>query len=385
MALSIKGTRSRVLFLAILTAVTLVAVDTSGNPVTDGIRSGARYVFSPFSGVARRVFKPFESTWNGIRDYGQLKKDYEIARDRAAANESAAIQAEAQIQQLNELRAELNLPTCSLIPRQTAEVIGRPSTNYESSLEISAGSTRGLKEGQPVITSGGLVGRVGKVSATRAFIILLYEEDLNVKVQINGTARSSKTAADILNDGPTPAVDPVTGSTIEPTTTTTSATGPGSLTTSSTSTTLPDLTGVNPSVDAALGATTTLPPPDATGPTSSTTSTTVKLTALENGLLHGNGPDKDLSVDFIDNSAPIRVGDPVTTRADYNSGSLFPGCLPIGRVSAISSRPGSNQAVISVTPNADLKRINVVTVLLYDPSTTATPTGSPATSPTSVP
>jgi cell shape-determining protein MreC len=382
MALSIKGTRSRVLFLAILTAITLIAVDTSGNPVTNGVRSVARDVFSPFRGAARRVFSPFEDTWNGIRDYGRLKKDYEAARDRAAANEAAAIQAEAQIGELNDLRAELNLPTCSLIPRQTAEVIGRSSTNYDASLEISAGRSRGIKEGQPVITSGGLIGRVGKVSETRAFIVLLYEEDLNVKVQINGTARSPKTASEILDEGPKPEVDPVTGSTIVPSSSTTAATtdpaavGPSSTTTS---TTLPDLTGVPADLDPDLATTTT----DPAAPTSSTTSTTVRLTALENGLLHGNGPDKELSVDFIDNSAPIRVGDPVTTRADYNSGSRFPGCLPIGRVSSISSRPGSNQAVITVTPNADLKRINVVTVLLYDPDVVATP--SATTTPSSVP
>jgi cell shape-determining protein MreC len=200
--------------------------------------------------------------------------------------------------------------TCSQLPRAApAEVIGPSSTVGESTLEISIGASAGVKEGQPVISSAGLVGRVRKVSEISSFVTPLVNDGFEVMVQITPTSRSARAG---------------------------------------------DLTGVDPNTDPSSGPT-ARPPVDATG------------SAFEYGVLRGNGADREPSVDFIDNSASIRVGDLVMTRSSYITGSVFPGCIPIGVVSSVSSVPGSNMAIITVTPNTDFKNLSAVTVLLYGP------------------
>jgi cell shape-determining protein MreC len=273
-AFPVTGSRRRTLFIAILLSITLITIDSRGNPVIDKIRSVAREAFKPFQGVARAVSRPFEHTWNGIRDYDRLKRDYDLARSQADANAAASIEAEARLREYSELRAESLLPTCSLINKRAADVIGRPATNYESGLEISLGSDDGLQQGMPVIVAGGLIGRVGKVSRTRSFIKLISETDVNVQVQISATGGLPKTGAEILADGPAGA------------STTTSSTS------TTTTTTLPDgqiAPGLDPifadpkvqAANAVPTTTSTLVP---------TTTTTVLAPVIERGVMRGNGP-----------------------------------------------------------------------------------------------
>jgi cell shape-determining protein MreC len=348
-AFPVTGSRRRTLFIAILLSVTLITIDTRGNPVIDKIRSIAREAFSPFQGVARAVARPFEHTWNGIRDYDRLKRDYQLARDQADANAAASIEAEARLREYSELRAESLLPTCSLIAKRAADVIGRPATNYESGLEISLGSNDGLQQGMPVIVSGGLVGRVGKVSKTRSFIKLISETDVNVQVQISATGGLPKTSAEILAEGPKGA----TTTTSSTTTTTTTTLPPGQIDPKV------DPIFADPKVQAEFAVPTT------TSTLVPTTTTTVLAPVIERGVMRGNGPGERLPVSFIRSDSVVRVGDSVSTV--WDRASLFPGCIPVGRVASVSPRKGTGELDVTVKPQADLERISFVTVLLWTP------------------
>jgi cell shape-determining protein MreC len=379
-AFPVTGSRRRTLFIAILLSITLITIDTRGNPVIDKIRSIAREAFSPFQGVARAVSRPFEHTWNGIRDYDRLKRDYEAARREADANAAASIEAESRLREYSEFRSEKLLPTCSQINSRLADVIGRPATNYESGLEISLGSNDGLQQGMPVIVSGGLVGRVGKVSKTRSFIKLISESDVNVQVQISATGGLPKDAAAILAEGPAGAT--ATTSTATSTTTPTSTSTP--ITTTTTLAPLEALPTRPPGVSegdykaaldelarAAATTTTTVAP---------TTTTTILAPVIERGVMRGDGPGEPLPVSFIRADSPVRVGDAVSTV--WDRASLFPGCIPIGRVSSVSPRKGTGELDVKVKPRADLERISFVTVLLWAPDPAQGPV-APAT-PTTV-
>jgi cell shape-determining protein MreC len=374
-AFPVSGSRRRTFFIAILLSITLITLDTRGNPAIDKVRSVARDAFSPFQGAARAVFRPFEKTWNGIRDYDRLKRDYERAREQADANAAASIEAEARLREYADLRVERELPTCSTLPRKFADVIGRPATNYESALEISRGSRDGLLEGMPVITSGGLIGRVGKVSETRAFIKLLWEPDVQVQVQISASAGLPKDTPGILAEGPTNNGTTPGSTTSAPTTTTTTTLPDGEI--------APNIDPIfaDPSVqeqvrDQQNPPTTPAPVPGA--PT--TTTTTIATPPIEFGLMQGNGPGELLSVTLIKSGAPIRVGDPVSTV--WNRSSLFPGCLPVGRVASVSPRKGTGELDVKVAPRADLSRISFVTVVLWAPDPTVGPVAPVPTTPT---
>ncbi len=65
----------------------------------------------------------------------------------------------------------------------------------------------------------------------------------------------------------------------------------------------------------------------------------------------------------------IRVGDAVLTSG--GSASLAPPDIAIGRVANIIDNPGTEGLELEVDINADLDRLNFLTVILYAPPTEA--------------
>jgi len=61
-----------------------------------------------------------------------------------------------------------------------ARVIGRNPTNWYSTLTLDKGERQGIKRGQVVITSKGLVGRVVKVSPNTAEVLLITDRECAV-------------------------------------------------------------------------------------------------------------------------------------------------------------------------------------------------------------
>jgi rod shape-determining protein MreC len=156
----------------------------------------------------------------------------------------------------------------------------------------------------------------------------------------------------------------------ESTTTSSTSTTSTTSTSSSTSTTLPD---------PATFPGGTVPPelatPGTTSTTTSTTSTTTTTTTLppviitrETGVLDGFGGDRLPRVRFIADSPQfgrIKEGDAVLTAG--GSESLAPPNIPVGRVANVISNAGIDGLELEVELNADLERLNFLTVVLYLP------------------
>jgi rod shape-determining protein MreC len=344
MPLPIRGaSRGRVVFVLMLLSVTLITVSVRGNSTLEGARSTSRDWFSPVRDAFGKVFHPFENVWHGVRDYDKLRQDYLALKDQVSRNEGVSIEAETQVKELNELRAQFGLLPCSAIPKKLAEVVGRPATNYESSVEVNKGKDDGLVTGMPAVTPAGLVGRVGQTSSTHSFVQLLYDPTVHFSVNILGTANISKTPQQILDE---------------------SAAASGGITTTSTTvagdaattTTAPEGGDGTPASTATASPTTTVPP----------TTTTTILVATELGDLHGNGRGKPITVDFLRGVQNVKVGDPVVTAG--NDSSLAPPCIPVGRVKSVSAKKGSSQLEVVVEPVADIDRLGLVTVVLYNPA-----------------
>ena len=357
------GSRGKVLFVMVLLAVTLITIDVRGNSAVDGVRSTSRDWFSPVRDTFGKIFHPFENLWHGVRDYDNLRRDYLVLKDEVSRNQGVSIDAEVQVRELNDLRAQNGLLPCSAITKMLAEVVGRPATNYESALEINRGSLDGLRQGMPVITPAGLVGSVGKVSEHHAFVQLLFDPSVQVAVNILGTANLNKTPQEVLENNTR-----INGGILVPSTTTL---GPNVSTTTTTSPPVDPNTGeiVVPTTTT-VAPTTTLPP----------TTTTTILVPIELGIMHGNGRDKPITVDNI---RGVKVGDPIVTSG--SDASLMPGCIPVGRVKSVAVRKGSSQLDVVVEPVADLDRIGLVTVMLWDPERRPPPAGTPVQTTTSIP
>ena len=86
----------------------------------------------------------------------------------------------------------------------------------------------------------------------------------------------------------------------------------------------------------------------------------------ETGLLEGQGGNKPLLLRFVDSNsslANVKVGAIVDTAG--GSKGLSPQGIPIGVISRIVAQSGDSSTLVEVTPNASLRQLNFVAVVLY--------------------
>jgi cell shape-determining protein MreC len=331
-ALPTPGPSRRTIAVLVLLSATLITLDLRGNAIIDSGRATVTELTAPVSGFFRFVTKPAVNAWNGMLRYDDLERENAQLRDKIEAQEGAAIAAEAKSQLYDELRAVSGLDILSNYPYLTASVVGEPASNLQLSIEIDRGSRDGLEPGMPVVTAGGLVGRLGQVTPTHSFVRMLYDPQIGVPVKIVGTKK---------------VIAPAT------TTTTVAATETDAATETVAATETGESTGdAGAAVSTAASSTTTTLPPKA---------------VLDTGLLRGQGFDRPLTVDLVGAGETIEVGDAVTTFA--SSGSLFPDDIPVGRVKSVRTRPGSAYLDVLVEPLVDLQRISFVRVIKYTPAT----------------
>ena len=315
------GQRRTTLVLLVLVSVTLITFDVRGSGFIDGARETAGDVFSPVRGVARTVFRPFENTWHGIFDYEDVKRERDRLADQVESQEGSAIAADAAVREMQALEALDKLPTLANIPQVTGRVVSEPGSNFDRTVDINQGTDQGVQVGMPVITNGGLVGRIMKVYGNRSTMRLITDPSFSMAVKIV----------------PGPDHPPPT-TTVAPTTAPPAAAGP---------TTAP-------------GATTTVA---ADAPTTTAPTTTTTVSELERGWVTGQGADQDVEVEQIKVESTVQAGDIVSTSGVQES--LAPADLPVGRVSSVARHAGTGLLEVHVTPSANLANLNFVKVLLY--------------------
>jgi rod shape-determining protein MreC len=315
---SVPVGRRRLLILLVVTALVLLTFDQRGNRVIDGFRSAFITVTAPLRTVARVVATPIQNAWYGLTSFDELKRENDELRDRIEAQDGAAIAAEAVVYENSELKSELGLPTLSGIERVKAEVVSGAPSNFDQTITINQGERKGIKVGMPVITSGGLVGRVEQVTPRQSVVRLLSDPESTVGVRFASAPCSTSAPATT-------------------TTTTTTSTPPAGGTT------------VPTSAPTAVAAATV-----DSAPRSDT----------ELGQVRGRGRGKPLEVEQVNAEACIAVGDGVITAGVTES--LFPRGIPVGRVNLVERRPGSLDLLVRVDPVVDLQRLSIVQVLLYD-------------------
>ncbi len=85
----------------------------------------------------------------------------------------------------------------------------------------------------------------------------------------------------------------------------------------------------------------------------------------EVGVAAGTGAGAPLQVDGVDPAARVVQDEAVVTSGLQHS--AFPPGVPVGRVKTAKVRPGGLQQEVSVVPLVDLRRLDVVKVLVWNP------------------
>jgi rod shape-determining protein MreC len=176
--------------LAVLLAVSLVLLTIYfSEPVGGGlhaIQRGAGEALSPLEEGTSRAFKPFSDLAGWVGDVAdakkenkQLKTEVKNLRDQLA--ELATDKREAdQLRALTQVSA--NLPKDA--QTVTARVIAHSPTVWYSTIQIDKGRSDGVRTNQPVITAGGLAGKVIATTGGTARVALITDASSAVSAEI---------------------------------------------------------------------------------------------------------------------------------------------------------------------------------------------------------
>jgi rod shape-determining protein MreC len=346
--------RRRVILLVVLTCVLLITLDKRGNPVIDRTRGVFARIIQPFDTATRAIALPIERAWNGVTNYDNVERENEALRDQLEHMKGNDVEARSAVLEYRELLKLNQLTSKFQFDTVAAQVVGESPSNFQNTVEINVGSRQGVAVGMPVTDGAGLIGRITKVFPTRSLVLLLTDPEFSIGAQV-------LTAAD---DSPT---------TTSPTQSTTLSGIPVSDLTSSTttSTTTTTTTPLPEGLEPLPTTATSIDPTGSSSPSnnSTTTSSTVLEVVRETGLLEGQGADQPMLLRFVDTTSSItnvKVGAIVDTAGGNNG--LAPQGIPIGVITKVVKQTGSSAARVEVTPNASLKRLNFVAVVLYVPN-----------------
>ena len=328
--------RRRVVALVVLTCLLFITLDRNGNPVIDRARGVVATVLQPIDTATRAITLPLERVWYGITNYDDVERENQALRDQIEHQRGNDVEARSAILEYRLLLKVQQLASKFNYPTVAAQVIGDSPGNFQNTVEINVGSVDGIQVGMPVTNGAGLVGRITRVYPTHSLVKLITDPAYSVPAQV----LSSEDDEGI--EGPLPEL-PIGGATTSTSSTTTTTT-----TVAVTTTTSPGAT---------VAPTTAAPP---------ATTTTALEVVRETGLLEGQGGNKPLLLRFVDSSsslANVKVGAIVDTAGGTKG--LAPQGIPIGVITRIVAQSGDSSALVEVTPNASLRQLNFVAVVLY--------------------
>lgn len=178
------------LLALVLTCAALMAVDRIGgdhSPV-EPVRSVVAEVLAPAQTVAADVTRPITSIPDWFTTQGQLRRQVD---ELQAANDELTGRLRTDDYRANRLAALEGLATQAsnigygVVP---ARVVGiGPAQSFDQTVLIDAGTDAGVRPDMTVIASDGLVGRVTKVTASTATVLLVVDADSTVGGRIGRT------------------------------------------------------------------------------------------------------------------------------------------------------------------------------------------------------
>lgn len=190
-----KQVRRRRAVLALLVVVSLILLtayfgESAGSPL-HSVQRGVVTVLSPIQEGASRALKPVRDLFGWFGDTARAKKE----RDQLQAQRDRLLEQvvgyRVALEENEELRRVLAIDAGGLesYDKRTVRVIGRPSNNLLlDRLQVDAGSSAGVRVGDPVVADGGLVGHVSFVARSSSFVTLITDPSSSVSVKVLNAA-----------------------------------------------------------------------------------------------------------------------------------------------------------------------------------------------------
>ncbi len=200
-----------VLVVLVLAAITLVTLDSrsGGKGWTGTVRNRVQDAFAPVQDTTHSALRPVGDFFTGAVHYGDLKNENARLRDQLAKARSQQLQTADAQRELQLLLDQQHLAFAANTPSVAAEVVDTSSSNFEESIQINRGKDAGIALNMPVVTAGGLVGRIAAVTAKRATVLLLTDPTFGVGVRLttgetavaSGAGRDNPLRVDLIQPG----------------------------------------------------------------------------------------------------------------------------------------------------------------------------------------
>jgi len=181
-----------VLVLLSLVLITIYFREPAGGGL-HGVQSGGATVLRPFEVAANRVASPFRDAYGWFSGLVHAKSENADLRAKLDKLTAQVVQNSTAAAENADLTRQLDYIHSPDFPQDfapvTAEVVGRPSTEFDQQVTIAAGSGSGIRVDDAVVTADGLVGKVSHVAADQARVTLLTDPTMKVSaLDVNSQA-----------------------------------------------------------------------------------------------------------------------------------------------------------------------------------------------------
>jgi rod shape-determining protein MreC len=175
-------------FIALSIALLTAYFGESGGGVFHTLQRGAQEAFAPIETGASKALKPFRDFFGWAGDTIDAKDQNADLKKEVQRLRSDLARAETDLRDADQLKGLASLHEENYFPQSTApvtaRVIARSATVWYSTLKIDKGSDDGLRENQPVIASGGLIGKLTSVTGGTAEVRLITDGQSGVSAQV---------------------------------------------------------------------------------------------------------------------------------------------------------------------------------------------------------
>ncbi|MFN0139261.1 MAG: rod shape-determining protein MreC [Pyrinomonadaceae bacterium] len=162
------------------------------------INSGQRVVRAWTQTIADFIQSPITTITEGVANYFTSISNLRSAQDENSLLKQRVQEQEVELKQKEDLAAEnarlrtlLELKEQSKYDILPAKIIGRDPSAWFDSFQVNRGSLDGVKLNMPVVTNGGLVGRVTAVSPLAAQVDLVTRDKSGVGAVVGQIGESN--------------------------------------------------------------------------------------------------------------------------------------------------------------------------------------------------
>jgi rod shape-determining protein MreC len=161
-----------------------------GEPTTSPLhplQRGIAEAFSPIAGGADKVSSPVRAAVDWVSDTIHAKSRADELQKKVDRLQAELGQAEAADLLNRQLRREVKLDEADNVASYaplTADVIDQNPTRWYQQIEVDKGAADGVRQDDPVLGDGGLVGKVGSVGPSHAWVALITNHTVNVTARV---------------------------------------------------------------------------------------------------------------------------------------------------------------------------------------------------------